>query len=261
MIFDEAYSPGLLEQDVYTLPLEGALVYAVSNWSTRTSKPLWPFQDEKTNGTRNPTRHPGKALAVAGGGLALGTLTALSFLPPNAKGESFELGASLRGWIHAHLVNEIVTSFAKNSFQRERPMHDTVTKKGTVREDDRRSFFSGHASHAFTFAHYSSQLVWHNVENKEVGLLYSSLSYGLATWAAGARAYDGQHHWPDVIVGSLAGLATSHFVYQRVAQTIQQQRAKSSCEPGACVSLNINPVFFAEPQTPSRVGVEFSARF
>ena len=260
MIFPVAYTPGLLEQDLYTLPLEAGLVYAVSNWGTRTATPLWPFQNESTTGRRNPTRHPGKVLAVAGGSIALGTLTALSFLPSAAEQESFALGPSVRGWIHAHLVTEIATSFAKNTFQRERPFYDTVQKNGTVREDDRRSFFSGHSSHAFTFANYSSRLVWDNVANQEVGLLYGAVSFGLATLVAGTRAYDGQHHWSDVVAGSAVGFFTSMFVYERMAESVQQKRAHASCENVPCPSFKVLPLFLAEPQKPNQWGLEFLAK-
>jgi membrane-associated phospholipid phosphatase len=211
----QAFSPGLLEQDVFTLPLEAGLITAMNQYYTPTPYPLLPFRNEVQPLQRNSSRHPKELLVPIGAAWALGTLGYLE-----TQTERFPLAPHLRGWIHAHMITEIVTSFAKTSFQRPRPFYEKERVKGTLRKDDRLSFFSGHASHAFAFAGYSSSLMLSETQNSWGAIAYTAGAMTLAGAVARARAIDGQHNWSDVFAGSLVGLTTSVLVQRRVSEVV-----------------------------------------
>ncbi|NBO38797.1 phosphatase PAP2 family protein [bacterium] len=209
------YTPGLWEQDLYTLPLEGLIVTAVSN-RTPPEKPRWPFNNEVANGVRNPTRQPG--LFATSLGAAVGIPLFIDALNSN---HNFPLNTYLRGLVHAHLWNEFFTSSAKGWFGRKRPFYDTVERRGEARQDDRYSFFSGHASHAFTFATYATHLAFAELREPRSAWVYATLLNATATWVASSRAIDKQHNWSDVLVGSLVGVGVGYATFDRV-QTVSK---------------------------------------
>lgn len=239
MILVEAYSPGLWEQDIYTLPIEAGLVHAVTHFYTPVARPLWPFQNETTTGVRNPTRHSGRLLAPIGGSIAALSIGSLLYTS-----DTFAFGPVVRGWIHAHLLTELATSFAKVTFQRKRPHHDSEKANGTLRKDDRFSFWSGHASHAFAFATYSSSMM-REYAHPVVGWTFTGFSYGLAAFVGGTRAHDGQHNWTDVIAGATAGTLITQLVYNRTSDVIQfrQKEADADACGSACTKVTFKPLF------------------
>jgi membrane-associated phospholipid phosphatase len=226
-----SWSPGLLEQDLITMPMELALIGVINEVYTPTPKSLYPFKNEVSPLQRNRSRHPKELLAPIGAGWALGTLGFLE-----ATTDRFPLAPVFRGWIHAHLVTEILTTTAKVSFQRPRPFYGREQASGNrIREDDRFSFFSGHASHAFAFAGYSSSAILHRTQYAPGAFVYAAGAFTLASVVSRARAVDGQHNWSDIVAGGAVGLATSILTYRRVEQVIEENNlTPPQCEGDEC---------------------------
>jgi len=208
------FRPGSLEQDLYTLPIE-LLFLGVMNVSyTRSAEPLWPFKKEHNFENRNRTRHPIGILLPAITGISVGTFGVVSYFKPH-----LEFWTLLRGFVHAHFLTEIGTSLAKLSFQRKRPFADRERARGASREDDRKSFFSGHASHSFAFATYSSLVVFKAFNGHPLTSLFGLAAVGGAWHVAATRAKDKQHHVSDVVAGSLFGMASSYFVFDSLTHS------------------------------------------
>jgi membrane-associated phospholipid phosphatase len=204
------YRPGVWSQDIFTIPAELALVAAVSAIKPP-QRPLWPFENEKTDAPQNPTRHPG----VLAAGLALSAGVPL-LVAASRENPELPLGHYLRGLVHSILWTEISTSTAKNTFGRRRPFFDTAIQRGDVAVDHRRSFFSGHSSHAFAFSTYSTRFAFDMLKDRSATWIFASVLQGTALWIASSRAVDRQHHPSDVVVGSLVGAAFGYFMYERV---------------------------------------------
>lgn len=213
-----SWSPGLLEQDIITIPMELGLIGAVNEFYTKTPGTLYPFKNEVSPLQRNKSRHPKELLAPIGAGWGIGVLGFLE-----ATTDRFPLAPVFRGWIHAHLVTEILTTTAKVSFQRHRPFYGPEKEKGNhIREDDRFSFFSGHASHAFAFAGYSSSAILYRTNYAPGAFVYAAGAFTLAGVVASARALDGQHNWSDIVAGGIVGATASILTYRRVEQVISE---------------------------------------
>jgi membrane-associated phospholipid phosphatase len=206
------YQPGLLEQDLVTIPLLAGMVGFVTVATQPPSEPLWPFNEESNTGRRNPSRQPGY-LAVGMGAAVIGPFGA--YLWERSDGR-FPVWAHIRGVIHSHLLTELATISTKNAFGRKRPFYETEKAAGRERLDDQRSFFSGHASHAFALAGYGITVAWNEIEDPAVAWTFSGL-FGLTSgWIASSRAFDGQHHWSDVATGAAVGGFIGAFVASRV---------------------------------------------
>lgn len=204
------YRPGDWNQDIYTLPLEGLVVTAISQ-QIPPQNPRWPFTDESANAVRNPSRQPG-GFAAALGIAALVPLGAAVY----KDSPDFMFYRYLRGFVHSHLWTELFTSSAKVYFGRKRPFYDTVARRGEARTDDRLSFFSGHSSHSFAFATYASLIAHNELKDDRLAWIYTGLFSATASWVAASRAVDRQHNWSDVIVGSLVGTSVGYLTYSRV---------------------------------------------
>jgi membrane-associated phospholipid phosphatase len=227
-----SWNPGLLEQDLITLPIELGMVGGLYSFYTPTPHPLYPFKNEVSPLQRNKSQHPKEVLVPAGAVWALGTLSYLEFAT-----ERFPLSPIVRGWIHAHLVTEILTAAAKVSFQRPRPFYGRELESGRpLRNDDRFSFFSGHASHAFAFAGYSSAALLNRTHYSPGAFVYAAGAFSAASFVAHARVTGGQHNWSDVIVGGLVGLTSSILTYRRVEQVIEEYglTPRAECPGGLC---------------------------
>gem|GEM_PF-621649 len=222
----QAYNPGLLEQDVFTIPLEAGLIGAMNEFYTPAPHPLIHFPREVRPVQRNSSRHPKALLAPLGAAWAVSTLGYFEMA-----NDRFPISPLVRGWIHTHLATELATTFAKVTFQRPRPFYDMEVAQGlTPRKDDRFSFFSGHASHAFAFAGYSSSLVMKYTDNSIGGMAYTAGALTVAGVVARARAIDGQHNWSDIVVGGLVGATTSVLMFNRVEAVIDDY----SLRPAPC---------------------------
>lgn len=229
------YRPGLWEQDLYTLPLAAAIVTAVSRIDPPTS-PRWPFDKEAANEVRNPSRQPGLFAGALAGASLIPLVTSIS-----AVNSSFSIPLHLRGLIHTHLWTELFTSSAKVYFGRKRPFFDTVERRGEVRRDDRFSFFSGHASHAFAFATYASQLALHELKPSELSWTYVILLNTSAAWVAASRAVDKQHNWSDILTGAAVGSTVGYLVFNRVVATSGAQFRMSLAPRKISFNLELSP--------------------
>lgn len=214
------YSPGLLAQDVYTIPLGLGLLTMMNTYYTRDPKPAWPFDTESATDVRNPTKHTRNVILPYAMLATVGTFGLAQIASPN-----FMWPQHIRGWIHAHLANELLTGFAKMSFQRHRPFYDTEVereKQGLtrVREDDSFSFFSGHSSHAFTFAAYGSSVFRKALPYKWLGWTLTGGMYSAAAYIGATRAIDAQHYWSDVLTGAFVGTIVGNLIFQRVEDVI-----------------------------------------
>ncbi len=208
------FNPGDLKQDLITLPLEAGLIEAISVSYTHQGLSLWPFHSESAKKTNLPTTLSRSTLLPIGLGV-----TAAIFGVLKLSNDDFSLGTQLRGFLHAHLLNEIATSTAKTTFQRKRPFYDTEVSSGIKpAEDNQFSFFSGHASHAFTFATYTSGLMLKYTNNPILSWSYTAAAYTTAAWIASTRVNDHAHNVSDVIVGALVGTIISGAVFYRVQQ-------------------------------------------
>jgi membrane-associated phospholipid phosphatase len=191
--------------------------------------------------------------------VATGTLGGLSLFQ-----KEFPLWPHVRGWIHAHLVTEVATTFAKTTFLRERPYHDSEFKK-TEREafDNRLSFISGHASHTFAFATYSSALMWQYSNSKPLNWAFSSVLFAGATWVAAGRVQDHHHNPTDVTAGALVGTAVTYLMFERVVEVIKFDTERKSNKTSSSASATKVRLFpsFEGFSSQSKIAINAEARF
>jgi membrane-associated phospholipid phosphatase len=97
-----------------------------------------------------------------------------------------------------------VTQLVKNLVRRERPNKE----KAPV------SFWSGHAAVSFTSAHYISRYIQdYSSADRSVKSASAGTLYALAAYVAWTRIGDNQHHWSDIILGSIWGIVASNIIY------------------------------------------------
>lgn len=226
------YRPGDLSQDLWTIPIEAGLLAAATYGIEPPEHPRWPFEHETANGERNPSRQPGYLGGALGAAVFLPLVTHIHL----EKGNEFRVWAHIRGLIHTHILTEIFTIGAKNSFGRKRPFYDTERSAGRDTLDDRRSFFSGHASHAFAFALYGSSIAHDYLESQTSQWLYTGLMTGTAAWISASRAVDGQHNATDVLAGSAVGSAVGYFIASRVTEVSKDSQSS--------LTFNVTPMSF-----------------
>lgn len=247
------FNPGDFKQDLITLPLEGALIGVMNYFYTPNSTPLWPFNNEAANKTYESTTLPRSKLlpyALGSATLILGGLT--------LSNNDFPLGNHGRGWLHSVLLTELSTSAAKLTFQRKRPYFDTEEKiHGTSSDGDRLSFFSGHASHAFSFATYSSALLFQYSNIPFLNWTYSTLAFSTATWIASTRVQDHAHNISDVIVGGIVGTAISAAIFYRVEQVYKTNKLNSSNKK----VFQLIPFVFTDNEKNNWYGANFEINF
>jgi membrane-associated phospholipid phosphatase len=207
-----SYNPGYLNQDLVTLPIEGAAILLLNKSYTPRSDALWPFQGEVATASMKPTTLTSSMMVPIAAGAAGAIFTGLALSNSN-----FPVWTQARGWLHAILLTEIATSSAKVTFQRKRPFFDTeLNQYGTTSDDDRFSFFSGHASHAFSFATYSSLLMFEYSSSPVVNWIYSAAAFAGASAVAYSRVNDHAHNVSDIVVGGIVGTIISASVFYRV---------------------------------------------
>lgn len=207
-----SYHPGYLNQDLLTLPLEGLTIAVLNEEYTPRSHALWPFQNESADSSEKPTTLPASALAPVAVGVVGAVFSGLTL--SNSK---FPIWLQARGWLHAVLLTEIATSGTKVIFQRKRPFFDTeLSKNGFTSADSRFSFISGHSSHAFSFATYSSLMMFEYSPSPVVNWIYSIVAFSGAAAIAYTRVYDHAHHMDDVVAGGIVGTVIAASVFYRV---------------------------------------------
>lgn len=124
------------------------------------------------------------------------------------------------GGFSAFLLTEGVTSITKRLVARERP-----------NRMDNMSFFSGHASYAFSIAVYLSMNLFDNYgeDHPVVTKAVAALLIGSAAVTSVARSGAGRHYFLDVVVGMIVGTGIG-FLNHRVFNTDQP----SSCRREIC---------------------------
>jgi membrane-associated phospholipid phosphatase len=217
------YYPGLWQQDLYTIPLETLLILCVSQYYTRGNLPVWPFNNESPHKPLKSTTYPSRILfpaMVVGAGATLGGLRYF-------EGPRFDILTFTLGWVHAALLTELGTATTKVTFQRKRPFYGSEDPNDVMFSDNaRHSFVSGHSSHMFSFATYSTLLVSHSVDSLPLKISYGIGVFSLASIVAWSRVTDDKHHISDVILGAALGSATSYFVWERVKKTLAYKASK-----------------------------------
>lgn len=191
---------------------------AIGAGMTAAAVALFPLDDQITAWLRAPGRQESGAwkstMDAAEWGVETGSIAAGAGL--------WVTGLALRNrgiaetGIHsltAIVVSNQVTKVLKGAFGRSRPYysadslaHDWDFGSG-FGEKDRRSFPSGHTSHAFAFASAMSQEINHHWPR--AGKVATPLLYGGATAAALARVYNDKHWASDVTIGAAVGILSS----------------------------------------------------
>ncbi|MEM7708390.1 MAG: phosphatase PAP2 family protein [Pseudomonadota bacterium] len=97
--------------------------------------------------------------------------------------------------LKSYVVSELVTETLKTVIDKERPTGSCCT-----------AFPSGHASKAFTAAHFIQ---------RRYGWRYGTAAYGAAAFVAYSRVESDRHDEADVIAGALIGIASSHLFTTR----------------------------------------------
>lgn len=127
----------------------------------------------------------------------------------------------LKGFAQGLAMTQMLTTLAKNTFGRHRPMYDPAAPGSA---DARRSFWSGHSSSTLATAVYLGLYARQHIFDRwrPPGTLpwWEGLAYAGLAAAAVAIPYSQvrlhRHHVSDVIVGSAvgAGVATLFYLYQ-----------------------------------------------
>ena len=102
------------------------------------------------------------------------------------------LRAMSYAWTQGFVINNLVTEILKRSVRRERP-----------NGENRRSFSSGHASNAFTFA---------TLANHYYGAKMGIPAYGVAAFVAFSRMEKNVHYLSDVVMGATIGYVVGRTV-------------------------------------------------
>jgi len=247
------YQPGQWPQDAITLPLEASLAIMINMSYTPHQSPIWPFAGEPANETTSYTHFPRNFLLPIAAGAAAGILTGLKI-----HNDHFPLWVESRGWVHALLLTELATSTAKVTFQRKRPFFDTaLAQDGKTSDDDRYSFFSGHASHAFSFATYSSLMMFKYAPSKTTAWVYSICAYSAAGIVSYSRVTDHAHNLSDVLVGAFVGTLVSAAVFSKVSDAEENALHKEENK----ISWKITPRVLTDQSQHVWYGGDFEVRY
>lgn len=97
--------------------------------------------------------------------------------------------------LKSYVFSELMTEALKTGIDKERPNGSCCT-----------AFPSGHASKAFTAAHFIQ---------RRYGWRYGAAAYGAATFVAYSRVESDRHDEVDVLAGALIGIVGSHLFTTR----------------------------------------------
>jgi hypothetical protein len=121
----------------------------------------------------------------------------------------------VKGASESLLTTAALTELSKDAFHRHRPRYGPET----MGVDDRKSFFSGHASLTLAATTYTALYlrdhVFPSFEGPAAWLeapTYAAL-IALSIWVPYTRVQDNMHHGSDVITGALVGTALSTLFY------------------------------------------------
>jgi membrane-associated phospholipid phosphatase len=129
----------------------------------------------------------------------------------------------VKGFAQGVIMTQLLTTVAKNTFGRHRPMYD-LAPGATNSNDQHMSFWSGHASSTLATATYLGLYARHHLFNRWrpagsftwwEGAAYAGLAAGALAIPYSQYALN-RHHASDVITGSLVGIGVStlSFLYQ-----------------------------------------------
>ena len=186
----------------------------------------------------NKTETLGKARTI-------GNLLGREAIAPIAAGSYF-MGAVLKNGklkkiglftVTAGLATQIVTEAFKKSFNRKRP--NASNDPYDFFEENSYSFFSGHASGAFSLATVIAEVY----KDKP---LVPYLAYGAAAITAYARMHDNKHWASDVLAGAVAG----HLITKILIRTFENKKTSGGLV--ITPSIGIDSAGVAVQWTPSR---------
>lgn len=234
---DPTFRPGDFKQDLITIPLEVALIGALSYFYTPRSKTLLPFMDQNTNRSNDETTYTRSEMLP----YTIGT-GALIFAGLSLTNNHFHLWSQARGFAHAILLSEVAATSAKVIFQVKRPNYNAQFQpnNGIETADSRASFYSNHANQAFTFSTYTSLLMFHYSNSIVVSSLYSAFAFSVSSIVSYSRVTDNAHNLSDVIVGSIMGATISALTFFRVQMIVNETDARSSF-PASTFNWSVSP--------------------
>lgn len=183
-------------------------------------------------GTRNALARTSDVLLF---GLALTPVIvdaiALAWL---VNGDPELMGEMLLVNLQAHAVAQGLTALLKHAVARERPMTRACREGGQGCEEERpESFFSGHASLAFT----SAALICHyHAEGGAGDAAMCATGMALATGVGLMRILSDRHYASDVVIGAAVGLLSGFLVPRFLNFGI------SSADPRTGFSAAVGPV-------------------
>ncbi len=113
-------------------------------------------------------------------------------------------------------LSNFVLQITKTAVSRPRPLMyaEGLSAKERARADNFLSFFSGHASTAFTFATTTTMLTACSDVQKSLKISTATLTLSLATATALLRVAAGKHFPTDIFSGALIGAAASIIVIE-----------------------------------------------
>jgi membrane-associated phospholipid phosphatase len=138
----------------------------------------------------------------------------------------------LKGFAEGVATTELLTTIAKNTFGRHRPMYD-LDPGAANPADSRKSFWSGHASSTLATATYLGLYARQHLFNRwrpagELrwweGVAYVGLAAGALAIPYSQYALH-RHHASDVIVGSAVGASVSTLFYIYQERRYRQHKA------------------------------------
>ncbi len=252
------FRPGELSQDVYTLPVEISLIGAINHSYTPRSNTLFPIFQELTGEKTKRTTYSGKLLFPLAVGIGSSIFTGLVFSNPD-----FHLGLQFRGFLHSILLTELAASTAKTIFQKPRPDYDQeLASYDRVPTDNARaSFYSGHATHVFNFATYTSLMMFQFSSNEFLNIFYSFVSFAGASLVSYSRIPDHAHNPSDVLVGALAGTIIGSSVFFRVQDVDHEIKAQKIASQESEIHWNFLPNFSYDDENHPWYGAQLQLDF
>ena len=130
----------------------------------------------------------------------------------------------LIGFLEAFFTKRAITRFTKDVVGRERPRLESAEEDGLgprrieeldEKDGNHRSFPSGHASGAFTFAAYLERAVARKVGLRGPARTVSFVTfYGLAGYIGYSRLRLDKHYFTDIVAGAALGTAVARYTYR-----------------------------------------------
>lgn len=150
---------------------------------------------------------------------ASAAMIGLSTLLPNQEGwVNARSYRHLKGSLQAVSTCLLIKEFSKDLVGRRRPDYHDRLERGIKVEKARKSWPSGHATHAFNVATYLGLFTWDEWRSDEswatgVKSGITALLAGGAAWVAYTRVADNRHYPGDVVAGSLLGAGCAVLTY------------------------------------------------